>query len=238
VILVGAGGAAETEVDPSPGGARPASPNCSAITSGEWLGSMTPPNPSRIDSVLAAMWGRSARRSPRRRSSRWLWCLGVPDAPVAGPALRRPPASSTLPAKLSATVSSRADRGRGRGSRSGRTFNRFDISADGHRRPRRRPPTEQFSRTGGLSAPCRRVCLLGAVVHLVFGEEDGLDRRPAARAGLAPSPLVDLERQSAPCRGPRTDRPPRNGRSRRRGTCSDALQAAPTLLRVEFRFLS
>ena len=29
-------------------------PNCSAITSGEWLGNMTPPEPSRIVDVWAA----------------------------------------------------------------------------------------------------------------------------------------------------------------------------------------
>ncbi len=31
-------------------------PNCSAITSGEWLGSITPPAPSLIEVVLAATW--------------------------------------------------------------------------------------------------------------------------------------------------------------------------------------
>jgi hypothetical protein len=30
-------------------------PNCSAITSGEWFGSMIPPAPSRISRVCAAM---------------------------------------------------------------------------------------------------------------------------------------------------------------------------------------
>ena len=30
-------------------------PNCSAMISGAWLGSITPPEPSRIDSVWAAM---------------------------------------------------------------------------------------------------------------------------------------------------------------------------------------
>ena len=44
--------------------------------------------------------------------------------------------------------------------------------------------------------------LLRAVVRLVLGEEDGLDRRPAARAGLALA-LVDPAAASAPCRGPR-----------------------------------
>jgi hypothetical protein len=31
-------------------------PNCSAITSGAWLGSMTPPEPTRIRSVPSATW--------------------------------------------------------------------------------------------------------------------------------------------------------------------------------------
>jgi len=31
-------------------------PNCSAISSGEWFGSMMPPEPSRIVEVCAPMW--------------------------------------------------------------------------------------------------------------------------------------------------------------------------------------
>ena len=31
-------------------------PNCSATTSGAWLGSMTPPEPTRRVVVAAAMW--------------------------------------------------------------------------------------------------------------------------------------------------------------------------------------
>jgi hypothetical protein len=31
-------------------------PNCSAISSGAWLGSITPPAPSRIVRVCAPMW--------------------------------------------------------------------------------------------------------------------------------------------------------------------------------------
>ena len=34
-------------------------PNCSAMVSGEWLGSMIPPEPRRIRSVWAAMWAMS-----------------------------------------------------------------------------------------------------------------------------------------------------------------------------------
>ena len=37
-----------------PGCSAASVPNCSAITSGEWLGSMTPPAPSRMCSVCAA----------------------------------------------------------------------------------------------------------------------------------------------------------------------------------------
>lgn len=42
-----------------PGAIASRVPNCSAITSGAWLGSMTPPEPSRMRSVWAAMWARS-----------------------------------------------------------------------------------------------------------------------------------------------------------------------------------
>ena len=31
-------------------------PNCSATTSGEWFGSITPPEPTRIVEVAAATW--------------------------------------------------------------------------------------------------------------------------------------------------------------------------------------
>ena len=34
-------------------------PNCSAIVSGEWFGSITPPAPRRIVEVWAAMWAIS-----------------------------------------------------------------------------------------------------------------------------------------------------------------------------------
>jgi len=48
-------------------------PNCSAITSGEWLGSMTPPAPRRMRSVWAAMWAiRTA--VAELAIERMLWC--------------------------------------------------------------------------------------------------------------------------------------------------------------------
>ena len=38
------------------GRAHPSVPNCSAITKGEWLGSMMPPEPTRMVFVAAAIW--------------------------------------------------------------------------------------------------------------------------------------------------------------------------------------
>ena len=39
-----------------PGNSASSVPNCSAITSGEWLGSMMPPAPTRMREVPAATW--------------------------------------------------------------------------------------------------------------------------------------------------------------------------------------
>jgi hypothetical protein len=39
-----------------PGNSASSVPNCSAITSGAWLGSMIPPAPTRIVDVAAATW--------------------------------------------------------------------------------------------------------------------------------------------------------------------------------------
>ena len=39
-----------------PGNRASKVPNCSAITSGEWLGSMMPPAPTRMALVPAATW--------------------------------------------------------------------------------------------------------------------------------------------------------------------------------------
>lgn len=54
---VGARGAAEAEVDAA-GASASRVPNCSAMTRGAWLGSITPPEPSRMRSVWAARWAR------------------------------------------------------------------------------------------------------------------------------------------------------------------------------------
>jgi hypothetical protein len=53
--LVGTGCAAQTQVDTA-GCSASSVPNCSAMTSGEWLGSMTPPAPTRMVLVPAATW--------------------------------------------------------------------------------------------------------------------------------------------------------------------------------------
>ena len=48
-------------------------PNCSAITRGEWLGSITPPAPRRIVEVWAATWAiRTAVAD--EAIAEMLWC--------------------------------------------------------------------------------------------------------------------------------------------------------------------
>ena len=42
-----------------PGCSDSSMPNCSAMTSGEWLGSITPPEPRRMVSVTEARWAIS-----------------------------------------------------------------------------------------------------------------------------------------------------------------------------------
>ena len=71
-----------------------------------------------------------------------------------------------------------------------------------------------------LEHPAARL-LLGAVVGQVLGEVDGLDRRAAARAGLALS-AVDLERHRQLVGDRRRRSPPRSGRSRRRARAARA----------------
>ncbi len=48
-------------------------PNCSAITSGEWFGSMIPPAPSRIVCVQAATWAISTLVAEDAIAA-MLWC--------------------------------------------------------------------------------------------------------------------------------------------------------------------
>ena len=63
---------------PSPRSIRPGCsaasvPNCSAMTSGEWFGSMTPPAPSRIRSVFAATCAISTLVAAEAIAG-MLWC--------------------------------------------------------------------------------------------------------------------------------------------------------------------
>ncbi len=90
-----------------PGGGASSMPNCSATTSGGWLGSITPPEPTRIVDVAAATCadqhgGRGtgdARHvvvlgQPEPRVARGLRCVWPVRACCAGPARwsnRRPP---------------------------------------------------------------------------------------------------------------------------------------------------
>ena len=62
-------------------------PNCSAITSGEWLGSMTPPEPRRIESVCAATCAMSTAVAEEAMEG-MLWCSAYQTR-------RKPAASAT-----------------------------------------------------------------------------------------------------------------------------------------------
>ena len=48
-------------------------PNCSATTSGAWLGSITPPEPTRIVEVAAARWAISTGGAEEAIAG-MLWC--------------------------------------------------------------------------------------------------------------------------------------------------------------------
>ncbi len=48
-------------------------PNCSAMTSGEWLGSITPPAPTRMRSVPLAMWPTTTAVAALAMPT-MLWC--------------------------------------------------------------------------------------------------------------------------------------------------------------------
>ena len=48
-------------------------PNCSATTSGAWFGSITPPEPTRIVVVAAAMWAISTAGDELAMPG-MLWC--------------------------------------------------------------------------------------------------------------------------------------------------------------------
>ncbi len=48
-------------------------PNCSATTSGAWLGSITPPEPTRMVDVAAATWASSTAGEELAMPG-MLWC--------------------------------------------------------------------------------------------------------------------------------------------------------------------
>ena len=56
-----------------PGYSAASVPNCSAMSSGEWLGSMMPPAPSRMRSVCAATWATSTLVAAEAIAG-MLWC--------------------------------------------------------------------------------------------------------------------------------------------------------------------
>ena len=56
-----------------PGCSSASVPNCSAIVSGAWFGSMTPPEPMRMVDVLAATWAISTAVADEAIEE-MLWC--------------------------------------------------------------------------------------------------------------------------------------------------------------------
>ena len=56
-----------------PGCSASSVPNCSATTSGAWLGSITPPEPTRMVEVLAARWASSTAGAELAIAG-MLWC--------------------------------------------------------------------------------------------------------------------------------------------------------------------
>ena len=93
--------------------------------------------------------------------------------------------------------------------------------------PNRRPYFSRLRKPPVLQDLAARL-LLRAVVHLMLGEEDRLDRRPAARAGLA-LVLVDPQRLRQLCRAAARRRrsSPRSGRSRRPARAGPRAGARP-----------
>ena len=86
--LVGARRAAEARDRCGPGYSDSSVPNCSAITSGAWLGSMMPPAPTRIVVVPAADMADQRPRSPRWRCP--ACCDARPASSAVAPALGMP----------------------------------------------------------------------------------------------------------------------------------------------------
>ena len=149
-----------------------------------------------------ARGGGAARRARRRRTAAVRW--RPPAASPSRPSARSPrPASTSSPSAPSPTPP--------RTSTSASCCEPAHLSSRERRRSlSTRPP----------------VCSSRAVVGLVLGEEDGLDRRAAARAGLALAP-VDPAAASAACRAPRRRSSPRSGRSRRRARAAPRAAARP-----------
>ena len=56
-----------------PGNSASSVPNCSAITRGAWLGSMTPPAPTRMVEVPAATWPMTTEVAALAMPG-MLWC--------------------------------------------------------------------------------------------------------------------------------------------------------------------
>ena len=59
-----------------PGCSAASVPNCSAITSGAWFGSMMPPAPMRMRLVPAATWASATAVAALAMPGR-LWCSAI-----------------------------------------------------------------------------------------------------------------------------------------------------------------
>ncbi len=85
-----------------PGWSEARVPNCSAMTRGEWFGSMTPPAPSRMVDVWAATWAMSTAGADDAIVFE-LWCSAYQT--LAYPRRSAARATSTQPRRLSPMLS-------------------------------------------------------------------------------------------------------------------------------------
>ena len=87
-----------------PGCSASSVPNCSATTSGAWLGSITPPEPTRIVEVAAARWAISTAGAELAMAG-MLWCSATQN--------RRYPSSSVRRASVGGVLQGLAGAGSG-----------------------------------------------------------------------------------------------------------------------------
>ena len=187
--VVGARRAADAEID-APGCSASSIANCSATTRGGWFGSMTPPEPTRMRSVLAARCAISTAGLVLA-TVRMLWCSATQKRVSPSASARRASASSRRARRRSSCPRSRS-RGRARTA---------VAESPGH---------GTFGRDGCL--PCLsghrrelgyRTCDGGAIVNVtsIAGTQGGHD-------GRATAALRDVVGRARDRRGSRTHERP------------------------------